>query len=424
MQSVFRTNSKQTGFKAVNGVGQNVALLHNLLRHARTNKNNLFVCLLDVSKAFDSVSHDSIKRALIRNGCPSEFIDLFNNQYENSYTALSYADRSSRLIGLNRGVKQGDPMLSILFNLVIDELFEIIEDRCGYELEGVGSVNVRAFADDIALVSGSEVGMQQLLSETEKFLTARGLDLNVNKCISICLRKAGKAKKSQIADSSVKNPPKFTLKNKLIQWLGIDQCCRYLGVQFTPLGAVDSRVTVADLKSALSSLAKVPLKPQQKTVMLRTYLIPRFIFSFTHTECYSKLMTQKDRLIRRWFKATLKLPSSMYSRSCNAMKFSNCLSTADINSSNVLMINESRTRLSETVHGSDSTVFRTSPIMNQWLSRETRIMKGRTYVRATQMRTNTTPTRVSISRGRDSIKTCRRCGLVDETLSTSHKHVL
>ncbi|CAF1414788.1 unnamed protein product [Adineta steineri] len=196
MQNVFRTNSKQTGFKPGNGVGQNVALLHNLLTHVRTNKNNLFVCLLDVSKAFDSVPHESIKRALLRNGCPFDFIDLFNNQYENSYTALSYVDRSSRLIALRRGVKQGDPMSSILFNLVIDELFEILGDRFGYELDGVGSVNARAFADDIVLMSGSGLGMQQLLSETEKFLGTRDLVLNADKCIPIYLRKAGKVKKS------------------------------------------------------------------------------------------------------------------------------------------------------------------------------------------------------------------------------------
>jgi hypothetical protein len=469
MQSVFRTNSRQTGFKPVNGVGQNVALLHNLLRHARTNRNNLFVCLLDVSKAFDSVPHESIKRALIRNGCPSDFIDLIDNQYENSYTALSYADRSSPLIAIKRGVKQGDPMSSILFNLVIDELFEIIGDRFGYVLNGVGIVNARAFADDIALMSGSEIGMQQLLLETEEFLHARGLDLNAEKCISICLRKAGKAKKSQIADASVENPPIFMVRSKPVQLLGVDALCRYLGVQFTPLGAIDPRVSVSALKAALGSLAKAPLKPQQKVVMLRTYLIPRFIFAFTHTECYPKLMSQQDRLIRRWLKETLRLPASvcseffylpvkegglgigklydivglakvrlhgsffragdeclrylvetqgsaMYSRWCNAMKLGSRPSAADINTRNVLMIDESRIRLAETVHGSGSTVFRVSPITNQWLSGQTRIIKGSTYIRAIQMRTNTTPTRVSTSRGRDSIKTCRRCGLADETL--------
>ncbi|CAF3635101.1 unnamed protein product [Adineta steineri] len=469
MQSIFRTNPKKTGFKPVNGVGQNVALLHNLLRHARTNKNNLFVCLLDVSKAFDSVPHEPVKRALLRNECPFEFIDLFNNQYENSYTALSYADRSSRLIALRRGVKQGDPMSSILFNLVIDELFEILGDRFGYELDGVGSVNARAFADDIALMSGSELGMQQLLSKTEKFLTARRLELNTGKCISICLRKVGKVKKSQIADSSVTNPPRFTVKNKSIQLLEVDKFCRYLGVQFTPLGAVDPRVSMSELNSALTSLAKAPLKPQQKVAMLRTYLIPRFIFAFTHTECYPKLIGQQDRLIRRWLKATLRLPtlvcteffylsvregglrigkfydtigiakirlyssffragdeclrflvdtqgSAMHSRWCNAMKLSDRPSAADINQSNVLLINESRIRLAETVHGSVSTVFRESSITNQWLSGYTRIMKGRAYIKAIQMRTNRIPTRVSTTRGQNTNKACRRCDLAGETL--------
>jgi hypothetical protein len=469
MQSVFRTNSRQTGFKPVNDVGQIMALLHNLLRHVRTKKNNLFVCLLDVSKAFDSVPHDSIKRALLKNGCPSEFVDLINNQYENSYTALSYTDRSSLPIPLKRGVKQGDPMSSILFNLVIDELFEIIGDRFGYELEGVGRVNARAFADDIALMSGTELGMQELLSATEEFLNARGLELNTDKCVSICLRKAAKVKKSQIADSSVMNPPKFTINKKPIQLLGIDKSCRYLGVQFTPLGAVDPRVPVSALKAALASLTKASLKPQQKVVMLRSYLIPRFIFAFTHTECYPKLMGQQDRLIRRWLKERLRLPASvcseffylpikegglgigkfydivgiakvrlhgsfhragdeclrflvetqgstMHSRWCNAMKLGNRLAAPEINARNVLKIDESRMRLAETVHGSGSTVFRVSPITNQWLSGETRIIKGSTYIRAIQMRTNATSTRVCTSRGQGSIKTCRRCSLADETL--------
>lgn len=470
MQSVFHTNSRQTGFKPVNGVGQNVALLHNLLRHARTHKKNLFVSLLDVSKAFDSVPHESIKRALTRNGCPSEFIQIIQNQYENSCTALSYTDGDSPLIPLKRGVKQGDPMSPILFNLVIDELFEIIGDRFAYELEGVGNVNARAFADDIALMSGSEIGMQQLLSATEEFLQARGLELNAEKCISIALRKAGKAKKSQIADLSVKNPPIFTVRDKPIRLLTIDTLCRYLGVQFTPLGAVDPRVPVSELKSALESLKKAPLKPQQKVVMLRAYLIPRFIFAFTHTECYPKLMGQQDRLVRRWLKEILRLPASlcseffylplkegglgigkfydiigiakvrlygtfyrandeclrflvetqgsaMHSRWCNAMKLSSRPSAVDIKVRNVLSLDQSRARLSETVHGLGSKVFRASPITNQWLCGQTRIMKGNTYIRAIKMRTNTTPTRVSTSRGRGSVKTCRRCGLADETLS-------
>ena len=469
MQLVFETDRKQTGFKPMNGVGQNTALLHNILRHARTNKNNLFVCLLDVSKAFDSVPHDSIKRALRKVGCPKEMIELIGEQYTDISTTIAYGTDSSPTIKINRGVKQGDPMSSILFNLVIDELFEIIGDRFGYEIPGVGSVNARAFADDIALMSSSEIGMQQLLSLTEKFLSDRGLELNVKKCIAICLRKAGKVKKSQVADASVKNPPIFKVKDEPIRLLGVKEQCKYLGIHYTPLGAVDPRESVSKLRLALTSLSKAPLKPQQKVVMLRTHLIPRFLHSFTYTECYPKLLGQQDRLIRRWLKTTLKLPaslssdffylptkegglgigkiydlvgfakirlysmfarsgdvclqylvetqgSSMHARWCQAMKVSYRPPVAELNKRKIVIRDEGRDRFIQTVHGSAHEVFQSSPITNQWLSGQTRIMRGSTFIRSIQMRTNTTPTRVSTTRGRNSIKICRRCGLADETL--------
>lgn len=469
MQSVFRTSQKQTGFKPMNGVGQNTALLHNILRHARVNRNNLFVCLLDVSKAFDSVPHDSIKRALKRNGCPKDMIELIGEQYENVSTVISYGHECSSRISILRGVKQGDPLSSILFNLVIDELFETIGDRFGYEIPGVGSVNARAFADDIALISGSEIGMQQLLLLTEKFLSCRRLELNVKKCVAICLRKAGKAKKSQIADSTVKNPPVLTIKNEPIRLLGVNEQCKYLGIHYTPLGAVDTRASVSKLRLALTSLMKAPLKPQQKVVMLRMHLIPRFIHTFTYSECYPKLLSQLDRLVRRWLKTALKLPtslssdffylpikegglgigklydivgfakvrlynmfarsgdvclqylvdtqgSSMHARWCQAMKVSYRPPLAELNQRKIVVRDEGRDRFIKTVHGSGHEVFQSSPITNQWLSGQTRIMRGSTFIRSIQMRTNTIPTRVSTSRGRNSVKTCRRCGLADETL--------
>lgn len=469
MQLVFRTSQKQTGFKPMNGVGQNTSLLHNLLRHARSNKNNLYACLLDVSKAFDSIPHDSIKRALMRNGCPPDFIDLVSDQYNQTYTRISYGSENSNEILLKRGVKQGDPMSSILFNIVIDELFQIIGERFGYEIEGVGSVNARAFADDIALISGSEIGMKELLKITETFLSNRGLDINVKKCIAICLRKAGKMKKSQVADSTVKNPPMLIVNNEPIRLLKINEQCKYLGIHYTPLGAVDPKTTVIKLRTSLASLSKAPLKPQQKVLMLRTYLIPRFIHSFTYTECYPKLMGQQDRLVRRWLKQTLKLPTSistdffylpikegglgiakfhdvigtaklrlygmlvnssdvclrylvetqssaMHARWCQTMNLPYRPSSTEINSKKKILLDESRTRYAQTVHGGGHEVFRASPITNRWLSGYTKIMRGSTYIRCIQMRTNTIPTRVTTTRGQQTLKICRRCGLADETL--------
>lgn len=469
MQLVFSTSDKQTGFKALNGVGMNTMLLHNILKHARNNLNNLYIILLDVSKAFDSIPHQSITRALKRNNCPSEFIQIVNNQYQDIHTTITCGQERSPPINIKRGVKQGDPMSSILFNLVIDELFERIQDHYGYEIPGVGSVNARAFADDIALFSSTEIGMEQLLRITEEFLAERGLELNANKCVAIGIRKAGKVKKTQIIDSNVKNPPQFNVNNEIIRFLKINENCKYLGINFTPLGAVNCKEIIKKMNNSLQSLKRAPLKPQQKILMLRTHLLPRYIHSLTYTECHPKIIHIQDRHVRQWMKMTLKLPSStsseffylptkegglgvsrlydivgrtklrvhntlersndiclrylagtqasaMHVRWCQSFGLNSHPHNAEIEKRKEERMNESRTKYQETVHGVGYAVFKDSPITNQWIEGQTRLLNGKAYIRAIQMRTNTIATKVSTTRGRTADKTCRRCGLADETL--------
>ncbi|CAF4469070.1 unnamed protein product, partial [Didymodactylos carnosus] len=185
----------------------------------------------------------------MRKGAPDEFIKLVENQYMGAFTSLSYADKSSLLIKLKKGVKQGDSISSILFNLVLDELFEILGDRFGYNLEGVGKANAMAFADDLALVSGSRIGLQCLLDTTVDFLAARG------------------GKKPKVATQ-----PMFDVKGESISMLGYSDTVKYLGIQFTSLGAVDSKVTVDAIKASLKALKVSALKPHQKLYMLRFHL--------------------------------------------------------------------------------------------------------------------------------------------------------
>lgn len=116
----------------------------------------------------------------------------------------------------------------------------------------------------------------------------------------------------------------------------------------------------------------------------------------------------------------LTLGSSMNSRWTNGMKLGNNDIAAEIKSAKVQRINEGRERLARTVHGGGIEVFEQSALTNRWLGGYTRIMNGRTFVRAIQLRTNTIPTAVTCTRDQNSNKTCRRCGLADETL----QHIL
>nr|ACV95459.1 reverse transcriptase/endonuclease [Adineta vaga] len=465
MNKVFKTNDKQVGFKPVNGCGINISWLHSLLKHARLNKNPIYACLVDVSKAFDSVSHQSIVRALTMNGAPSLLVKLIMDQYTNINTIITCSGSISNKINISSGVKQGDPLSSLLFNMVIDELFDVIKDQYGYTIDNIGTTNARCFADDLTLISSSRMGMNKLLELTTEFFKERGLNVNPSKCMSIGMSKGYKGKKSKI-----ESEPLFSIADAQIPMLGyIDKTTRYLGVNFTSIGAIDAKRIKKDLHDTLDKLEHLKLKAQCKMDLLRTYMIPRFMFQLIHTELYPKLLIKMDILIRKLAKRILHLPISTSSEffylpfkegglqltslkeavglakiklhkkimSSNDpmlcyliesqrsriiehfmkdLKLGDSLTLNEMDNIKECFMKEKRISFAQKIHGVGFEVFSSSPLTNQWINGEIKTMTTRTYINSIKLRTNTLETRVTTSRGLNIIKTCRRCHVADESL--------
>lgn len=111
------------------------------------------VVALDIQKAFDTVSHNSIKRALTRFGIDETTINYIMEDLRGSSTRISLGKLVTDPITIKCGVYQGDPFSPILFNLVIDELLDNLQRG---EYRGtIGSEDfncpVLAFADDLVL---------------------------------------------------------------------------------------------------------------------------------------------------------------------------------------------------------------------------------------------------------------------------------
>ena len=162
------------------------------------NINEHYVCLLDITKAFDSIPHNSIIPVLKRKGASQALINIIHDQYTNVYKSVTDKNMCSKKIPIRCDVNHGDPLSSLLFNLVVDELFDQIKDLHGYETTTDVKPNARCFADDLILASRTEIGLSQLLSRTITFLESRDLKVNPKKCTAIDLVKAYKGKKSKI----------------------------------------------------------------------------------------------------------------------------------------------------------------------------------------------------------------------------------
>ena len=79
------------------------------------------------------------------------------------------------------GVKQGDPLSPILFNLAIDPLLRSLESLgSGYTI-GEYSITVLAYADDLVLLSGTWDGMNRNMGILEAFCNLSGLKVNATK---------------------------------------------------------------------------------------------------------------------------------------------------------------------------------------------------------------------------------------------------
>ena len=82
----------------------------------------LWLALVDFEKAFDTVEHGPLWRVLEEQEVPKEYIYLLKSLYS-SQEAYVETGAKSRTFSMSRGVKQGDPISSMLFVAVVQACF-------------------------------------------------------------------------------------------------------------------------------------------------------------------------------------------------------------------------------------------------------------------------------------------------------------
>ena len=81
------------------------------------------------------------------------------------------------------GVRQGCPLSPTLFGLFFDDLYSQLQSDCpsaGVECRGT-RIPSSFYADDVALLSASAKGLQQLLDSMQSFCAANGLTISIPK---------------------------------------------------------------------------------------------------------------------------------------------------------------------------------------------------------------------------------------------------
>ncbi|KAG7196445.1 hypothetical protein KM043_018855 [Ampulex compressa] len=282
------------------GCAENVSVVASLLEDSRRRLKELHILSLDVTAAFDAVSHHAISDALARTGLPEGFTNYVAQLYANSSTMFEVKGARSGLYRVRRGVRQGDPLSSLLFCLVIDVVLGTVPDDVGYEING-SRINALAYADDILLIASTTNGLNASLQVVEARAREQGLSFNARKCVCLSIVPSGKQKKYKILAA-----PQCVLSDgSQVDQLTPSQQWRYLGVDFRPIGPKQAGGTV---NIELDRLTKAPLKPQQRLKILRCFLIPRFYHALVLAGTTLGKLRALDRQVREAIRRWLRLP--------------------------------------------------------------------------------------------------------------------
>jgi hypothetical protein len=115
----------QAGFVPGRQIRDQIWLTKRVIELAEATERDGVIVALDQEKAYDKVEHNYLWRALASYGIPREFINTIKALYSDAHTYVCVnAEMSSHAFRVTRGVRQGDPLSCLLFDLAIEPLAE------------------------------------------------------------------------------------------------------------------------------------------------------------------------------------------------------------------------------------------------------------------------------------------------------------
>lgn len=463
MQKSVPLDSRQKAFRPIDGCSENIFLMDLVLRYTRQNHQPLFMATLDVAKAFDSVTHETIIDTLQTAGVPNLMIEYIAKTYKNSTTRIQCDGWKSHVIHPTCGVKQGDPLSPIIFNMVIDRLLSKLPKEIGIRV-GEIIINAIGYADDLVLFASTATGLQQLLDTSAKYLLECGLQVNASKCSTVAVKTVAREKKVVVDAKHT-----FECCNNKIPALKRSDDWKYLGVPFTPEGRLKVS-PLNKLKKELDIITKAPLKPQQRLFILRTMIIPGLyhllVLGSTTLSLLNRLDITVRTAIRKWLCFPQDVPRSYYHADMkdgglsipsyrwtvplqrkNRLEALKIIENGEVPKEMKLFVEKETARVRERLkdHRKATTIESLTDIKSHfaatlynsndgrplkesrgvefqhaWITDGTKFLPGRDFIHMNKLRINAIPLRVRTTRGRKADQDCRAGCRYTETL----EHVL
>jgi hypothetical protein len=272
---------EQAGFRRLQECPAQAATLYEIALRRRQVNQVTFAAFIDLRKAFDMVPHRCLLHVLSSRGINGACLNFISTLYSHAGFKCSAGNLTSTgTFPLHRGVKQGDTLSPVLFDLFIDSALDGIR--------GVTVPNLRdphadedpripglLFADDTVILAESEAELQDSLNTFGDWCDRFGMEVGHAKCGVMAL---GVGDSTQLPRPTI-GP--FTIQRGTIP---IVDKYTYLGIVVTPrldvrdiiLDRRDKGLTTLRAMRPMLATPSIPLK--SKLLAIKGQLIPQLAY--------------------------------------------------------------------------------------------------------------------------------------------------
>ena len=157
-------------------IDNTVHMIRDLIDLTNKEDSEAAFIFLDQEKAFDRVNHDFLFRIMEAFGIGQEFIHWIKKIYSNATTKIKINGHLSANIPLNRGVRQGCPLSSLLYVLVIEILalqLQANPNIVGFTVEGEKIISLH-YSDDAIITIKENKCFKEVIKELNDYELANG----------------------------------------------------------------------------------------------------------------------------------------------------------------------------------------------------------------------------------------------------------
>ena len=173
----------QIGFIQGSSTADHIFTLQTIIdKFIKSTKKPLYICFVDFKKAFDTIWHSGLLYKLQKNEIKGHFYNIIKDMYSKVRFRVKTSNGLTEPIQSNIGVRQGDVLSPMLFNLYINDINDYLNDPlCDLISLNDKLVKCLMYADDIVLLSSSQKGLQRQLRILEEYCTEWQLNINAKK---------------------------------------------------------------------------------------------------------------------------------------------------------------------------------------------------------------------------------------------------